>query len=135
MTLDPEAEYSERQLNDLLVDLNRTIAPEIECDHVTLRRLLVDYGEPDRTSDGAWYRAAFPARPLAFSFEIDELDVAATVAVYRTQQERRREGNQVELTSLLLIAPEAGGDSVTAARSESWSVPVEARHGLLRCRM
>ena len=119
MTLDSQAEYSKRQFNGPLVDSNRTIASEIECDHVTLRRLLVDYGEPERTSDGAWYRAAFPVRPLAFSLEIAELDVAATVAAYRTQQERRREGNQVELTSLLLIAPEAGRDSATAARSES----------------
>jgi hypothetical protein len=90
MTLKPEAEYSEQQLNDHLITWNREIAPEIECDHVTLRRLLIDYGELEGTSNGAWYRVGFPVRPLAFALEIDELDLAATVAAYRMEQGRRR---------------------------------------------
>ena len=91
MTMEPDAEYSEPQLNELLIDWNHKIAPEIDCDHVTIRRLLIDYGELERTSDGTRYRIGFPVRPLAFAMEIEELDLAATVSVYRMEQERREQ--------------------------------------------
>ena len=55
--------------------------------------MLIDYGELERTSNGAWYRVGFPVRPLAFSLEIDELDLAATIAAYRMEQDRRRVGH------------------------------------------
>lgn len=91
LTLDSAAEYSELEINRKLMDWNREIAPEIECDYVTLRRLLVDYGELERTADGGWYRVGFPVRPVAFSLEIDELDQTAVVAAFRMEQTRRRE--------------------------------------------
>jgi len=53
MTMSPDVEYTEQHLNEVLIAWNREIGPEIECDHVTLRRLLIDYGELERTSDGA----------------------------------------------------------------------------------
>lgn len=90
MLLDSDAEYSEQEVNERLIRWNREIAPEIECDYVTLRRLLVDYGELERTADGGWYRMGFPARPVAFAMDIDELDLHAIVAAYRMEQARRR---------------------------------------------
>src|SRR5262245_48573129 len=83
MQMDPVTDYSEKDVNALLQRWLREIAPEIEVDHVTLRRLLVDYGEIDRTRDGAIYRIGYPARPAAFEVEIDDLDLRATVAAYR----------------------------------------------------
>ena len=47
--------------------------PAIEVDHVTLRRALVDHGHLERSADGAAYQVGFPARPIAFDLEIDEL--------------------------------------------------------------
>jgi len=61
----------------------RDVAPALETDHVTLRRMLVDYGHLERTADGRAYRVAFPARPTAFALDVDEIDVRATVAAYR----------------------------------------------------
>ena len=89
MQLDSAVEYSEPEINARLMTWNREIAPEIECDYVTLRRLLVDYGELERTADGRFYRVGFPTRPTAFALEIDELDLRSTVAAYRMEQSRR----------------------------------------------
>ncbi len=90
MQLASDAEYSELEINERLRTWNRDVAPEIDCDHVTLRRLLVDYGELERTADGSRYRVGFPVRPVAFALEIDGLDLPATIAAYRMEQARNR---------------------------------------------
>ena len=82
--------YAEREINELLRDWNRDVAPAIESDHVTLRRLLVDYGHLERTADGERYRVGFPARPMLFDLEVEGIDVRAMVAVYREQAAERR---------------------------------------------
>ena len=87
----PDGEYSEPEFNELLARWNRDIAPEIEIDVSSLRRLAVDYGEVERTRDGSRYRLGFPGRPVAFDLEIDELDLKATIAAYRMNDERERE--------------------------------------------
>lgn len=91
MSLDPDRTYSEREINALLQDWNRDVAPAIDSDHVTLRRLLVDYGHLERTADGRAYRLGFPPRPVAFDLEVDDIDVRATIAAYRDHLERRRQ--------------------------------------------
>ena len=91
MLLDASRRYAERDINDVLRDWSRDVAPAIYSDHVTLRRLLVDCGHLERTSDGRSYRVAFPARPVAFDLEVDDIDVRATIAAYRAYAERRRQ--------------------------------------------
>jgi hypothetical protein len=90
MLLDPDRTYTELEVNALLQDWNREVAPAIDSDHVTLRRLLVDYGHLERTADGRAYRLGFPPRPVAFDLEVDDIDVRATIAAYRDHAERRR---------------------------------------------
>ena len=90
MQLDADADYSEPALNALLEDWKATIAPEIDVDVTTLRRLLVDYGELDRTPDCSQYRLGYPPRPAAFDLEVEWLDLRATVAAYRDAQRRRK---------------------------------------------
>jgi len=63
LLLDSSRSYSEPELNAELVLWNADIAPSIEIDHVTLRRLQVDYGHLERTADGRAYRVGFPGRP------------------------------------------------------------------------
>ncbi len=90
MLLDSDRTYTEPEVNEHLKRWKREVAPAIDTDHVTLRRLLVDYGQLERRSDGASYRVGFPPRPLAFDLEVEEIDVRATVAAYVMNQEQRR---------------------------------------------
>lgn len=89
MGLDSGRRYGEREINEIVQEWKRNVAPAIDTDHVTIRRMLVDYGQLERTADGRAYRVGFPARPLAFDVEIDELDLRATVAAYLDHQRRR----------------------------------------------
>jgi hypothetical protein len=89
LQLDEKASYGEREVNEALKRWKREIAPALETDHVTLRRWLVDSGHLERTREGSAYRVGFPARSLAFDVEIYDVDLRATVAAYRAEQERR----------------------------------------------
>lgn len=89
LDLDSARVYCEREIDEILRAWNREVAPEIETDHVTLRRWLVDYGLLERTADGRAYRVGFPPGAVAFDLEVDPLDTRATVAAYREQQRRR----------------------------------------------
>lgn len=90
MLLDSDRRYTESQINDLLQEWKRDVAPAIQTDHVTVRRLLVDFGQLERTADGRTYRVGFPPRPVVFDLEVDDIDVRATIAAYRDHLERRR---------------------------------------------
>ena len=90
MLLDSERTYSEDEINVELQFWNQTVAPAIDCDHVTIRRLLADHGHLERTADGREYRIGCPPRPIAFDLEVDDLDVKATIAAYLDRVERRR---------------------------------------------
>ena len=91
MLLESDRTYTEGQINSALQDWSRAVAPAINTDHVTLRRLLVDHGLLDRTADGRSYRIGFPSRPAAFDLKVDEIDVRATIAAYRESAELRRQ--------------------------------------------
>lgn len=89
LQLDEKRAYRESEINAELKRWLRDIAPALDCDHVTLRRWLVDSGHLERTRDGSAYRVGFTARSLAFDVEIYDVDLRATVAAYRAEQERR----------------------------------------------
>ncbi len=89
LLLDSTRTYSEPEINELLADWNRTVAPAIETDHVTVRRLLVDQGHLERTADGRAYRVGFPGRAVAFDLDVDDVDVRATIAAYLEHRRRR----------------------------------------------
>jgi hypothetical protein len=90
MLLDSDRTYSERQINALLEAWKRDIAPAIETDHVTLRRLLVDRGQLERSADGRAYRVGFPPAAAVFDLEVWDVDLRATIAAYREQEQDRR---------------------------------------------
>ena len=95
MLLKSDQTYTEGEINAALQDWNRDVAPAINTDHVTLRRLLVDYGHLERTADGRTYRIGFPPRPVAFDLEVDDIDLRATIAAYRDYSEQRRRRRSV----------------------------------------
>src|SRR5262245_40326293 len=90
MTLESAKTYTEAEVNGALLSWKQDVAPAIETDHVTLRRLLVDYGHLERSADCRAYRVGYPARPMAFDLEVDDVDVRATIAAFREHSERRR---------------------------------------------
>lgn len=90
LQLDSTRTYTEPEINEILVQWNERIAPGIETDHVTLRRMLVDHGHLERKASGRSYRVGFPTRPPAFDLEIDDLDLPATIAAYQTAYLQRR---------------------------------------------
>ena len=92
MLLDSGRIYSEPEINAAIQTWRSEVAPAIRTDHVTLRRLLVDHGHLERTADGRAYRVGFPPSPVAFSIEVEDVDVRATIAAYLepARKERRR---------------------------------------------
>ncbi|HEU4430661.1 MAG TPA: DUF2087 domain-containing protein, partial [Myxococcota bacterium] len=76
------------EINAQLKRWKREIAPALDCDHVTLRRWLVDYGHLERTRDGREYRVGFPPKAVVFDTEIFDVDLVSTVAAYLAEQER-----------------------------------------------
>jgi len=92
MGLDSATSYGESEINEAIQRWNREVVPAIETDHVTVRRHLIDYGLLERTADGQAYRVGFPARPMAFDLEVDEIDVRATIAAYLDQVKRLSKG-------------------------------------------
>lgn len=52
LLVDRDRTYREPEINALLRDWQREVAPAVQVDHVTLRRLLVDHGHLERTADG-----------------------------------------------------------------------------------
>ena len=99
MRLDSRRAYTENEVNEWLQDWKRQVAPAISSDHVTLRRLLIDYGHLERTADGRTYRVGFPTRAVAFDLEVDDIDIRATIAAYRDYSERRRRGRRAHSTA------------------------------------
>src|SRR5262245_16915361 len=76
--LDAERTYRQSEIDDALRAWKRDVAPAIETDHVTLRRLLVDHGQLERTADGSAYRVGFPAAGPVFDLAVYDVDVRAT---------------------------------------------------------
>jgi hypothetical protein len=90
MRLDSSRSYSEPEINELIEIWNREVVPAIQTDYVTVRRLLIDQGHLERTADGRAYRVGFRADAVAFDLEIDDIDLAATVAAYRARPKKKR---------------------------------------------
>lgn len=91
LSLDSARSYSEREINDALNRWKRDVAPAIDIDHVTLRRLLVDYGRLERTADGGAYRVGFPPRAVAFDLRIYDVDLPTTIAAYQEYAAKKRQ--------------------------------------------
>jgi hypothetical protein len=90
MSLDSARTYEEGEINDLLRTWQREVAPALEVDHVTLRRILVDYGRLERTASGSSYRVGFPPRATAFELGVYDVDLRGTISAYRELSATRR---------------------------------------------
>ena len=79
MLLDGDRTYAEAEINAFLQKWRREVAPAIDSDHVTIRRLLVDTGHLERTPDGRAYRLGYPPRPVVIDIEVEDIDLRATM--------------------------------------------------------
>jgi len=85
LTLKPQHEYSEFEINAAIQEWLAVVAPRVEADHVTLRRMLVDEGFLARDGYGAIYQLSEPREASRFAAEVDSIDV------WRIIDEARRE--------------------------------------------
>jgi len=90
MGLDSTRTYEEREINEHLLAWQRDVAPAIETDHVTLRRMLVDQRRLERTASGSSYRVGFPPKATAFALAVYDVDLPATIAAYREHSAKQR---------------------------------------------
>ncbi len=91
LALDPARSYSERDVNEELQKWVRRFGEGIGLDHVTLRRLLVDFRYLERDPSGALYRLEtdHPAHTFDPSIRALDLDRLIDEAV-RQRAERKR---------------------------------------------
>jgi hypothetical protein len=82
--------YSEPEIHKHLMEWNRNVAPCIDTDYLTVRRLLVDYGRLERTANGSHYRVGLPLGDPLFDLEVDDLDLRAKIAACFDHQRRRK---------------------------------------------
>ena len=92
LTLEPEVEYSERQIDDKLAFWLADIARSIQFDSVTLRRWLVDDGYLDRHRDGSayWVSGAGP-RDAEFDPEVGSVDTYRVIGAGMKEIERKKQ--------------------------------------------
>jgi hypothetical protein len=94
--LDPRAEYTEAEVNELLIEWMAGFTDPATLDHVTIRRYLVDYSLLLRDSEGARYRTNQAV--LATFIEADARSILPQDIFAEVQRERvvRRRANLAE---------------------------------------
>ena len=92
---EPGKEYSEKELNTVLEKWLNEVGKEIEVDHVTLRRHLVDEGYLSRDPAGMAYKIQTAWMADLFEEETDGIDPVVVIAeaLKRREEKRRRYRN------------------------------------------
>jgi len=86
-----DREYSEALVNEVLKSWLTRVGTELNVDHVTLRRHLVDEGYLSRDHEGAVYRVHAAGRgAFDFDADVDHVDSAAVVRAARDAAARRK---------------------------------------------
>jgi hypothetical protein len=99
LTLSPDAEYTEKEIDAALEAWLEDVAPSIDIDHVALRRYLVDDEFLGRAPDGSAYSVLAPgSRRIRFAPEVKTIDVREVIADAKRQRAEqkiraRREGH------------------------------------------
>ena len=83
--------YTQPEINAVIEEWRRIIAPALDIDHVSLRRALVDEEFLEREAGGAKYRrGAGPLEAIAFVPDVEEVDGEEVVAAARRAVAERR---------------------------------------------
>jgi hypothetical protein len=89
LTIDPNADYSEKEINQALDSWIDGIGQHGKMDHGTVRRYLVDAGYLEREKDGSSYRV-FRGRVGLIEAEVDQVEPLAEIARARQEIEARK---------------------------------------------
>ena len=90
LALESGRDYSEKEVNQVVVEWLAGIGQAIEIDYVTLRRHLVDAGYLVRDLAGTSYRVGLEAMAELFEPATDAVDPAAVVEEARSRKEQRK---------------------------------------------
>ncbi len=92
LSLDPSSLYSEKELNARLKWWLAEVGQELQVDHVSIRRYLVDEGYVMRDPAGVTYRVAKEAHSDLFDSAVERLRPETVIrGAVREQENRKRE--------------------------------------------
>ena len=90
LALQPDREYAEKELNEILGAWSSQFGGNFNLDHVTLRRYLVDTGYLTRDASGSSYRLGDGDPLTSFDDAIREIDLVVLVREAKANRERRK---------------------------------------------
>ena len=89
--LDPEKDYAESELNEMLQDWAIRYGANFGLDHITLRRYLIDANYLSRDPSGSVYRLEASDHPYSYDPEIRSIDLEELIIQAKDDRERRKQ--------------------------------------------
>jgi len=90
LSLKPQKQYSEKLINENIIEWISKMADKSYLDYVTLRRYLIDFGLLERDPAGRKYYVAESKIDQIFEKSIREIDTFSLIKEFRAQRETRR---------------------------------------------
>jgi hypothetical protein len=90
LSLKPQKQYSEKLINETIIEWIRKMASKSYLDYVTLRRYLIDFGLLERDPAGRRYYVAEYKIDSLFEKSIRTIDPFSLVKEFRAQRKKRR---------------------------------------------
>ena len=91
LKLDPERQYTEKEMNEQLQQWSVRFGTSFGLDHVTLRRILSDLGYIQRDVAGAAYQVGKTELAYSFDSSINMLDLDELVEKAKRAREERKQ--------------------------------------------
>ena len=91
LTLDPQRDYTEAEINEALAKWLADIGQAVEIDHVSLRRYLVDAGYLRRDPGGRSYRIVAEDEANLFEPAVDELEPGVVIQEALARRAQRKQ--------------------------------------------
>jgi hypothetical protein len=94
LSLNPQKQYSEKSINETIIEWLRKMASKSYLDYVMLRRYLIDFGLLERDPAGYRYYVAESKIAHLFGKSIRTIDPFSLVREFRAQREARRKNKE-----------------------------------------
>ena len=90
LALKPKKVYSEKKINEIILEWIKKMAKESYLDHVTLRRYLIDFGLIERDPDGRQYHISESNLYNLFEDTIRTINPFVLVKKFRKERAEQR---------------------------------------------